>query len=190
MQQCHRNCTVIFSFFKKRRYLKRINTLHASLGIKGNYSKKRQIPAQMEASRLVSIGPDVFQREQRMTPEAASAWNAMKAAAAKDAVLLQVVSAYRSVDYQDGIIRRKLEKGQLIDEILRVSAAPGHSEHHTGRALDITTPGVAVLEEEFEETEAFSWLNAHAGRFGFYLSFPRGNPHGVAYEPWHWAWRG
>ncbi|NND57300.1 MAG: D-alanyl-D-alanine carboxypeptidase family protein, partial [Xanthomonadales bacterium] len=37
---------------------------------------------------------------------------------------------------------------------------------------------------------AFAWLTAHAKQFGFRMSFPRGNPHGVAYEPWHWAWRG
>jgi D-alanyl-D-alanine carboxypeptidase len=27
----------------------------------------------------------------------------------------------------------------------------------------------------------------HADRFGFRLSYPYGNPHGMAYEPWHWA---
>jgi hypothetical protein len=25
-----------------------------------------------------------------------------------------------------------------------------------------------------------------AGRHGFRLSYPRDNPHGVIYEPWHW----
>lgn len=143
----------------------------------------------MEATRLVSIGPDIYQREQRLTPAAAQAWCLMVESAAGDGVVLQAVSAYRSVDYQAGIISRKLEKGEGIGNILRVSAAPGYSEHHTGRAIDITTPGVAVLEEEFEKSEAFSWLTAHAGDFGFSMSFPRGNPFGVAYEPWHWAWK-
>ena len=54
--------------------------------------------------------------------------------------------------------------------------------------MDVTTPGCAVLEETFEDSEAFAWLQQNAGRYGFRLSFPRGNPHGVAYEPWHWAW--
>ncbi|MBT8048647.1 MAG: D-alanyl-D-alanine carboxypeptidase family protein [Gammaproteobacteria bacterium] len=144
----------------------------------------------MEASRLVSIGPDVFQREQFLAPGAAKAWRSMADSAVSDKVELQVVSAFRSFDYQEGIIRRKLEKGQAIGDILQVSAAPGYSEHHTGRAVDITTPGFAVLEEEFETSDAFAWLTAHAKQFGFRMSFPRGNPHGVAYEPWHWAWRG
>ncbi|HZX89661.1 MAG TPA: D-alanyl-D-alanine carboxypeptidase family protein, partial [Rudaea sp.] len=24
--------------------------------------------------------------------------------------------------------------------------------------------------------------------YNFHLSFPRGNAHGIAYEPWHWCW--
>lgn len=172
-----------------RRYKKRIAKINASLGINRTHAEKWAIPAQMEATRLVSIGPDIYQREQRMAPDAAQAWTLMVESANEDDVVLQAVSAYRSVDYQAGIISRKLGKGERIGDILRISAAPGYSEHHTGRAIDITTPGVAVLEEEFEKSEAFAWLTAHAGDFGFSMSFPRGNPFGVAYEPWHWAWK-
>jgi D-alanyl-D-alanine carboxypeptidase len=172
-----------------RRYKKRIAKINASLGINRNHAEKRAIPVQMEATRLVSIEPDIYQREQRMAPDAAQAWTLMVESANEDDVVLQAVSAYRSVDYQAGIISRKLGKGEGIGDILRISAAPGYSEHHTGRAIDITTPGVAVLEEEFEKSEAFAWLTAHAGDFGFSMSFPRGNPFGVAYEPWHWAWK-
>ena len=124
-----------------------------------------------------------------MLPAAAEAWRAMRAAAAVEAVELQVVSAFRSVDYQAGIMRRKLEQGQCMSDILRISAAPGYSEHHSGRALDLTTPGYPALETEFEQSEAFAWLTARAAGFGFVLSFPRDNPFGIAYEPWHWAWQ-
>ena len=99
------------------------------------------------------------------------------------------MSAFRSAEYQLGILERKLARGQSIDEILRVSAAPGYSEHHSGRAVDLTAPGFAPLEEEFENSSAFAWLVANAARFGFALSYPRDNPHGIAYEPWHWCWR-
>ena len=43
------------------------------------------------------------------------------------------------------------------------------------------------LLEDFEGTAAFRWLHAHARDYGFPLSYPRGNPAGLAYEPWHWA---
>jgi D-alanyl-D-alanine carboxypeptidase len=113
----------------------------------------------------------------------------MREAAARDGLELRVVSAFRSIEYQLGILRRKLERGQTMEQILRVSAAPGYSEHHSGRALDITTPGFAALEEEFEKSPAFAWLRKNAKLYNFALSYPRANSHGIAYEPWHWCWR-
>ena len=41
-------------------------------------------------------------------------------------------------------------------------AAPGYSEHHTGRAVDLTTPACDPLAEEFENTQAFDWLHLNA----------------------------
>ena len=112
----------------------------------------------------------------------------MKSAAEHNGILLQAVSAFRAIDYQAGIIKRKLEAGQCMEDILKVSAAPGYSEHHSGRALDITTPGFEPLEEVFEKSAAFEWLQQSAREFNFHLSYPRNNHHAVAYEPWHWCW--
>ncbi len=172
------------------RYSNLISDLLSSFGIPPDYGRIHKLPLQPEAGKLKSIGNDIYERDQEMLPEAADAWLAMKNEAGKQGVELQPVSAFRSVEYQSGILRRKLDKGMNINKILEVSAAPGYSEHHSGRALDITTPGCAVLEEEFEHSPAFEWLCEHAPGFGFSLSFPRDNPHGVVYEPWHWAWQG
>jgi D-alanyl-D-alanine carboxypeptidase len=172
-----------------RHYRGRIAALLGELGIPPDYADRCGLPLQEEATELCSIGPDIFDREQWLLPAAAEAWQAMRAAAAEEAVELQVVSAFRSVAYQADILRRKLEQGQGLADILRVSAAPGYSEHHSGRALDLTTPGYPALETAFEQSEAFAWLTAHADRFRFVLSFPRDNPFGIAYEPWHWAWQ-
>ena len=49
--------------------------------------------------------------------------------------------------------------------------------------------GAPSLELEFEHTSAFRWLSDNARTFGFFLSFPRQNPYGYAYEPWHWCFR-
>lgn len=185
-----RGMTGIFSYLRTWRFARRITAMHAAIGIPADYALRRALPLQPEARRLVSVGPDIYRREQRLLAPAATAWHAMVSAASRDGVQLQLVSAYRSVDYQEKILRKKLDKGQAIDDILQVSAAPGFSEHHSGRAVDVTTPGYPVLEEVFEDSEAFTWLSEHAGTFGFRLSYPRDNRHGVAYEPWHWAWRG
>ena len=182
--------TSITAFLLGFRYRRRVARLHRALGIPRDYARARDLPLQPEAQDLQSVGTDIYDRPQRLVPAAAEAWRAMVAAAAADGVELQLVSAFRPLDYQEGILRRKLDRGQSIEDILRVSAAPGYSEHHSGRAVDLTTPGCAVLEEEFEETDAFAWLCRRGGEFGFRLSYPRDNPHGVVYEPWHWAWWG
>lgn len=159
-----------------------------ALGIPRDYGRSRRLRAYVEPTRLVSIGADIHGRLQWLQPRAARALGRMRAAARDAGVELQFVSAFRSIAYQLGIIERKLARGQSLDEILRVSAAPGYSEHHTGRCVDLTTPGFPDLEESFEASPAFAWLSRHAARFRFALSYPRGNPHGIAYEPWHWCW--
>ena len=114
----------------------------------------------------------------------------MSAAALTDGVVIQIASAFRSIDRQAEIIRAKLAEGLSLDAVLCVSAPPGYSEHHSGRAVDVTTnEGAAALEREFENTLAFRWLSKNAGRFGFVLSYPAGNPQGYDYEPWHWCFR-
>lgn len=147
-------------------------------------------PLCAEAEKLVLCEQDMYGRDQHMTPGTAAAWRAMRDAAAADGITLLLVSAFRSVDYQCGLIQRKLDAGQLIDDILKVNAPPGFSEHHTGRALDIATPDDEPLTESFETTDAFAWLTREASTFGFTMSYPRDNPHGIDYEPWHWAFQG
>ena len=164
-----------------------VSTQLQKLGITPDMLRTCPLPAYPEATLLADAGPDMFDRPQQMTGPTLRAWRAMRAAAAADAVDLQLISAYRSVQYQCEVIERKLRDGRLIGEILTSNAPPGHSEHHTGRALDLGTPGCEPLTELFEGTAAFTWLSANAHRFGFSLSYPRGNPFGITFEPWHWA---
>lgn len=159
------------------------------LGIPTDYGWRRQLPIQRQARRLVALGEDCFQRQQLATAATATAWQSLQGQAELAGVDLQLVSAYRSHDYQYQLVWRKLQQGQRIEQILQVSAAPGFSEHHTGRALDLTTSGCAVLTEAFADTDAYRWLLRHAGEFGFKLSYPRDNIHGVGWEPWHWCWQ-
>lgn len=143
---------------------------------------------QREPAQLVAIGTDIHGRTQWLQPRAARALARMREDADDANVKLQIVSAFRSIEYQLGIVERKRARGLSMDEILRVSAAPGYSEHHTGRCVDFTAQEFAALEEEFEHSPAFAWLQRNASRFGFVLSYPRDNIHGIAYEPWHWCW--
>ena len=170
-------------------YETRIEKLHRDLGIPDRYQRLPDVPLQMEETKLLDIGKDIYDRPQKIAEKAASAWFEMRDSAQKKGIELNVVSAFRSVERQTEIVRRKLEDGKLIDDILQVSAAPGFSEHHSGRALDLTTPGSEPLEECFENTEAFAWLVDNASRYNFSLSYPRNNGQFI-YEPWHWAFNG
>jgi len=159
-----------------------------ALGISPALLTARGLTPCSEATELevAEVGQDG--KEHLLIPAAADAWKRLRSAAQGDAILIFIVSAFRSIDRQVEIIRRKLTAGQKIEDILCVSAPPGFSEHHTGRAVDIGTAGVPNLELEFENTPAYSWLAEHAGRFGFKLSYTAGNTYGYQHEPWHWCY--
>lgn len=158
-----------------------------ALGISRELIARQRLPFHAEAQQLVIAETDAAGREYRLVPEAAQAWWALKAAAREDGVVVELVSAFRDIERQAEIIRAKQARNMPIETILTLSAPPGYSEHHTGRAVDINTPGCEPTEEPFEHTDAFRWLTQHAGRFGFTLSYPRGNDLGFIYEPWHWC---
>ena len=157
------------------------------LGVPTSFVTQRRRPLQEECDDLVSIGLDMFGREQRLERTTASQWRAMCLAADREGVVLAIVSAFRSFDYQRQIIARKLAAGLSIEQIISVSALPGFSEHHTGQAVDIGTPGCPPVTEAFEQTPAFDWLTRRGHDFSFRMSYPRGNKLGVIYEPWHWV---
>ncbi|WOB27644.1 MULTISPECIES: D-alanyl-D-alanine carboxypeptidase family protein [Xanthomonas] len=141
-----------------------------------------------EPATLQFAGHDRFGRPLWLSAGAVRAWQQMRAAALRADIVLDAISGYRSHDYQLGIFERKFAHGLTLEQILAVNAAPGFSEHHSGDALDIGTPGEPPAEESFEATTAFAWLRSHAPHFGYRLSYPRDNPHGIVYEPWHWRW--
>ena len=168
-------------------YLARVAKNLTELGIPTSYGDDRHLPLHVEAEDLVSVGLDIHGRDRQLTPQAAARWTELQAAAYRDDVTLLLVSAFRSLEYQRQIFERKIAAGQSLEQILQVNVPPGYSEHHTGRAVDLTTPGCSPLSEEFETTAAFDWLVRYGGRFDFAMTYPRENPFGMAYEPWHWA---
>ena len=132
--------------------------------------------------------------------EAADAFFAMQAAAAKDGVDIRMQSGYRSVDYQTKLYNNKTQyyRDQGCSEAdARAKAAtivnpPGYSEHATGLAADLNTPEHTSLDEGFENTTAFRWLCEHAVDYGFILRYPKGaeDKTEITYEPWHWRYVG
>lgn len=171
-------------------YAEHIGEINRALGIPADYASARGLTLQIEAwpHELILISAPDAPRPVRLHSAAEEAWRRLHAAASRDRLTLLPLSGYRSVARQEEIFRRKLAVGETVEDILLINAAPGYSEHHTGRALDIGTPGEPPVTESFAETAAFRWLARHAGDFGFHLSYPRLNLHGITYEPWHWCW--
>ncbi|WP_081662626.1 D-alanyl-D-alanine carboxypeptidase family protein [Thermithiobacillus tepidarius DSM 3134] len=168
-------------------YLVRIETALAALGTDAAAVWARRLPVCPEARVLTLVEVDAHGREHRLTPVAGAAWCRMRAAAAADGVSLAIQSGFRSFERQFEIIRSHVARGRTLAEVLAVYAPPGFSEHHTGRAVDVTTAGYRPSANSFDRTPAFAWLSANAQRYGFFLSYPENNPYGYGYEPWHWC---
>ena len=165
-------------------------TVFQELGLSEEFFEQRGLLRFEDADELDVVQTDENGRIHELVTNACEAWQAMKEAALIAGHEIFIVSAFRSTSRQAEIVRAKHLSGIGNDEIFAVSAPPGYSEHHTGRAIDVSTPGYPVLEEEFERSEAFSWLEENAGSFGFSMTYPRDNKFGFIYEPWHWSYTG
>lgn len=69
------------------------------------------------------------------------------------------------------------------------SADQGYSEHQLGTTVDFITSGLNGQLSGFDKTPSYQWLLNNAFRYGFVLSYPKGNKYYV-YEPWHWRFVG
>lgn len=145
---------------------------------------------QAPESELVTISGN---RGIRMRKTAAQKFQEMVATARSANVILVPISGFRSVKDQEQLFfGLGAQKNQTPAQRAALSAPPGHSEHHTGYAVDIGDGAAPAtnLQTNFENTKAFNWLQANAARFGFEISFPKNNVQGVSYEPWHWRFVG
>lgn len=127
--------------------------------------------------------------EKQVHKELAKAFEQMRQDALNDNIKLEIVSGFRSIEYQKTIFPCKFKNTNPTEEEfvarLKYSAPAGFSEHHTGLAIDINS-----LEEDFADTKEYEWLLKHASNYGFEMSFPQNNKQGLGFEPWHWRYIG
>lgn len=125
----------------------------------------------------------------------------MIAAAAKDGINLEVVSAYRTIEYQqqnfDNSVQQRMDNGMTYDEAYADTAKevafPGKSEHNAGLSADIMSDEYTSMDDDgFKNTKAYEWLSQHAAEYGFILRYPEGKEAetGIIYEPWHYRFVG
>ncbi len=149
-------------------------------------------PADYAAPDLVSV-PVAFVNAPTMRKEAADQIVAMFAAyQGETGNQMQAQSAYRSYSVQANVYQGWVNSlGQEGADL--TSARPGHSEHQTGLAMDISSvPAQCALDQCFAETDQGRWLAANAYKWGFILRYPNGMTSitGYEFEPWHYRYVG
>ncbi|HWU47624.1 MAG TPA: D-alanyl-D-alanine carboxypeptidase family protein [Humibacter sp.] len=129
---------------------------------------------------------------QPMRSEVAAAITVMFSAGRKAGLGFSVQSAYRSYRTQVAVYDEDVtEHGRAFADT--DTARPGHSEHQTGLAVDISAvPADCSLAACFGTTRQGEWLAANAWRFGFLLRYPADKVAvtGFTYEPWHFRYVG
>lgn len=121
-------------------------------------------------------------KEHYLREEAASAFEAMHAEAAKSNLSIVAYGTYRSYETQKTIWEYAVNSGRTIEDVDSKNARAGHSEHQTGLAID-----AMINTYDVTQTGEFKWYSANAYKFGFIIRYPEGKEAitGYSYEPWH-----
>ncbi|MBP9760319.1 MAG: M15 family metallopeptidase [Candidatus Pacebacteria bacterium] len=105
----------------------------------------------------------------------------------ENGVELMVLSGYRSFAEQSTLKQNYTQRyGTGANQF---SADQGYSEHQLGTTVDFTNTTIGEAIDDFEQTKSFAWLNENAYKYGFVMSYPKGNEY-YMYEPWHWRFVG
>ncbi len=155
-------------------------------------------------ANIVKTGEPGLTDDDLIQPNALIAWQEMKAAAIKEGIVLQMTSAYRSVDAQmalfvrrmnnDGVYEESVAAGFVDDRVIKLltrAAPPGYSRHHTGYTVDLACDGIGL--DAFKTTSCYSWLSKNnyenTKKFGWVPSYPDGaSLQGPEPEPWEFIW--
>lgn len=135
---------------------------------------------------------------------AAGDWLALQRAAARDGIQLILTAAYRSADEQKKIFLNRLggvplsdiaagRADEIISSLLKTTAIPGYSRHHTGYTVDIACQNDPNVH--FEKSACFGWLSTenymNAKEYGWIPSYPDGaGLQGPDPEAWEYVWVG
>ena len=141
---------------------------------------------------LVDSG-SIYKKDIMVVKKVLEMFNKMKEDAKKNGYDIDIMSGYRTYDYQDKIYNKLvLEKG--INYAFRHIAPAGASEHQTGLAIDICVyrDGKCYIEHDISEFDEVKWLHNNSYKYGFILRYPDGYEEetGYDYEPWHFRYVG
>lgn len=155
------------------------------------YSKVFFLSEHYAPERLSEISKEYLYSEKKSESIHFLVWPHLKNlldAAKKDNVALYVKSAYRSFDEQKSI-KSAYTIVYGAGSANQFSADQGYSEHQLGTTVDFITTGLGGSLSGFENKPAYAWMKNNAYKYGFVLSYPKGNSYYI-FEPWHWRYVG
>lgn len=125
-----------------------------------------------------------IESDYQATPETVEAYTKLKTDLEQQGMKIYVVSAYRSVSYQRSLYNYYL-RSDPKDVVDTYSSRPGYSEHHTGRAIDISQ--VYNNLNAFEGSDEAAWVYENAYKYGFIVRYKaeQMDVTGYIFEPWH-----
>jgi D-alanyl-D-alanine carboxypeptidase len=164
-------------------------------------NKNNPLPDNYDNMITTSVIYSTAEKDYEFDSRAASYMTDMIAAAKADGINLQVISSYRTIEYQqynfDRSVQQRVNNGMTYDEAYEDTAKevafPGESEHNAGLSADIFSDEYVSLDDDgFKNTKAYAWLMENAASYGFILRYPEGKDDitGFIYEPWHFRFVG
>lgn len=155
------------------------------------YSKVYFMNENYVPAHLIDIPNEYLYNEKIPQKFLTEAWPFLKKlsdTAKASGVTIYVQSAYRSFGDQQSL-KSSYTVTYGAGTSNSFSADQGYSEHQLGTTVDFITTGLGGTTNGFENTGTYQWLLSNAYRFGFVLSYPKGNTYYI-YEPWHWRFVG
>ena len=144
-------------------------------------NKYHQLPADYVPADLAKLPSGRL-----ATKDTCAAFNAMAADARKEGLRIYDTSSYRSYALQKRLYNGYLQRdGGNVELVDTYSARPGHSEHQTGRAIDLS--GSFGSLNDFIRTPEGPWVNDNCYKYGFIVRYQQDIVPltGYKYEPWH-----
>ena len=158
------------------------------INCEGTVTAKIKAPAPVEQGGITTVGGIMVVNKKYSLPEdygdgylTDDTYNALLEMRADSGYAMAIVSGFRSYETQAAIFQNYCDTDGY-EAASTYSAEPGHSEHQSGFALDVTS-----LDESYGDTEEGMWLAEHCDEYGFIIRYPEGKTDitGYIYEPWH-----
>ena len=110
-----------------------------------------------------------------------------------DGIQTELISVYRTIAQQEKTFSNYVNKFGM-EYARKYAALPGHSEHHTGFAIDVGIVIDGVLTRTIEQMlpvdDLYKIIQAKLPAYGFILRYPAGKESitRIGYEPWHFRY--